>query len=139
MGKWVENFFDGFDTFLAWLSTFLKQYTLNYCDLETADSETVLVNHDGTLVSILELDGTTILVGQSEFQDLIAGLNNALQGAMGRPGFAFQIFFSYDKDNIKNFIQSNFKSAQETASRLELELHDLFKGKMLHRFIHKAI
>jgi intracellular multiplication protein IcmB len=130
MGKWTENFFDGFDTFLAWLSTFLKQYTMNYCDLETADSETVLVNHDGTLISILEIQGTTVLIGQAEFQDLIDGLNNALQGAMGRPGFALQVFFSYDKDSIREYIVNNFKTAQETAQRLELELEDLFKERV---------
>lgn len=130
MSKWAENFFDGVDTFLAWMSSFLKQYALNYCDLETADSETVLVNHDGTLVSILEIQGITDLIGQNEFNDLISGLENALHGAMGRPGYAVQIYFSYEKENIKQYIENNFKNAQATAQRLELDLHDLFKERI---------
>ena len=130
MGKWTENFFDGFDTFLAWLSTFLKQYTMNYCDLETADSETVLVNHDGTMVSILEIEGITALIGQAEFEQLIDGLENSLHGAMSRPGFAFQVFFSYDRDEIKTFIQNNFRAATDTANRLDLALEDLFKERV---------
>jgi intracellular multiplication protein IcmB len=129
MVKWAENFFDGFDTFLAWLSTFLKQYTMNYCDLETADSETVLVNHDGTMVSILEIEGITALIGQDEFDQLISGLENALHGAMSRPGFAFQIYFSYDRENIQKYIENNFKAATDTAERLQLDLNDLFKER----------
>ncbi len=48
MASWAESFFDGVDTFFAWLSTSLKQSTDSYCELETADSPTVLVNHDGS-------------------------------------------------------------------------------------------
>jgi len=130
MNKWTENFFYGVDTFLAWMSTFLKQYAMNYCDLETADSEYVLVNHDGTLVTILEIDGITGLVGHEEFDKLINGLNNALHGAMSRPGFAFQIYFSYDKENIKDYIQTNFQAAVGTAKRLGMNLDDLFRERV---------
>ena len=49
----VEPFLDGVDTFLAWLSTSLKQTTESYCDLETADSRYTLVAHDGSLISVL--------------------------------------------------------------------------------------
>lgn len=125
----MDSLFDGIDTFLAWLSISLKQYTLNYCDLETADSETVLVNHDGTLISILEIKGITTLVGQPEFENLIQGLQNTLQGAMGRPGYAFQIFFSYEKEGIKEFIKNNFQTVLQTANRLQLNLSDLFRER----------
>jgi intracellular multiplication protein IcmB len=42
MAKFLNSFLDGIDSFLAWLSTSLKQTTESYCDLETADSPTVL-------------------------------------------------------------------------------------------------
>jgi intracellular multiplication protein IcmB len=125
----VDSFFDGIDTFFAWLNIAFKQYTINYCDLETADSNTALVNHDGTLISILEIQGITTLIGQPEFDNLIAGLENALQAAMGRPGYAFQVFFSYDRENIKKYIHNNFKTAEQTASRLSLNLDDLFRER----------
>ena len=84
MTGFTDTLFDGIDTFLAWLSISLKQYTFNYCDLETADSEMVLVNHDGTLVSLIEIKGITTLIGQPEFDNLISGLQNALQVSMRR-------------------------------------------------------
>lgn len=130
MAKWSESFFEGIDTFFAWLSTSLKQTTESYVDLETADSSTVLVNHDGSLISIIKVEGVTALAGAEEFDHLVAGLNNAFQAAMGRPGHALQVYFSHDKQNIKKVIEDIYKPAQGTAKRLELNLSDLFEERV---------
>ena len=130
MANWAESFFDGVDTFFAWLSTSLKQTTESYCDLETADSPTVLVNHDGTLISILKVEGVTALAGAEEFDRLVEGLTNAFQGAMGRPGHALQVFFSHDKQNIKKVIRDIYAQAEATEKRLELSLDDLFNERV---------
>lgn len=130
MANWSESFFSGIDTFLAWLSTSLKQTTESYCDLETADSPTVLVNHDGSLVSILKIEGITALAGAEEFEQLVHGLSNAFQGAMGRPGHALQVYFSHDKQNIKKVITDIYSPAKATATRLDLNLEDLFNERV---------
>lgn len=130
MAKMAESFFEGVDTFLAWLSTSLKQTTESYTELETADSHTVLVNHDGTLLSLIKVEGVTALAGQDEFERLVEGLNNAFQAAMGRPGHSFQVFFSHDKQNIKKLIKDIYSPAEATAQRVELELSDLFSERL---------
>ncbi|MDI9817890.1 MULTISPECIES: type IV secretion protein IcmB [unclassified Legionella] len=130
MGKWAESFFEGVDTFFAWLSTSLKQTTEAYCDLETADSPTVLVNHDGSLLSILKIEGVTALAGAEEFDRLVEGLSNAFQAAMGRPGHALQVYFSHDKQNILKVIRDIYTPAEATATRLELSLDDLFTERV---------
>jgi len=130
MTKWVESFFEGVDTFFAWLSTSLKQTTESYCELETADSPTVLVNHDGTLLSILQIEGITELAGNDEFDRLVEGLTNAFQGAMGRPGHALQVYFSHDKQNIKKVIRDIYSPAEATEKRLDLNLEDLFNERV---------
>lgn len=130
MGKWSESFFEGVDTFFAWLSTSLKQTTESYCDLETADSPTVLVNHDGALLSVLKIEGVTALAGAEEFDRLVEGLSNAFQAAMGRPGHALQVYFSHDKQNIRKLIQDIYAPADATAKRLELGLDDLFNERV---------
>lgn len=130
MAKWAESFFEGVDTFFAWLSTSLKQTTESYCDLETADSKDVLVNHDGTLVSVLKINGVSALAGAEEFERLVAGLTNAFQGAMGRPGHALQVYFSHDKQNIKKLIRDIYGPAEATEKRLELNLDDLFNERV---------
>ncbi len=130
MAHWSESFFEGIDTFFAWLSTSLKQTTESYIDLETADSPTVLVNHDGSLVSVLKIEGVSALVGNLEFENLVAGLTNSFQAAMGRPGHALQVYFSHDKQNIKKLIQDTYEPATATAKRLELNLTDLFEERV---------
>ncbi|HBI21293.1 MAG TPA: type IV secretion protein IcmB, partial [Legionella sp.] len=124
------SFFETVDVFFAWLGTSLKQTTESYCDLETADSPTVLVNHDGSLVSILEIQGILAIAGVEEFTRLAEGLTNAFQPAMGRPGHALQVYFSHDKQNIKKSIQDIFAPAEATERRLGLALDDLFKERV---------
>lgn len=130
MPTWLDSFLEAIDTFFAWLSTSLKQTTESYVDLETADSPTVLVNHDGSLISILKIEGITALAGNDEFEQLIYGINNAFQGAMGRPGHALQVYFSHDKQNIKKLIEDIYAPAEATAERLDLNLRDLFDERV---------
>ncbi|CDZ76926.1 Type IV secretory pathway, VirB4 components [Legionella massiliensis] len=130
MGKLADSFFESVDTFFAWLSTSLKQTTESYCELETADSPTVLVNHDGTLLSILKIEGVTALAGAEEFVRLVEGISNAFQGPLGRAGHAVQVHFTHDKQNIKKVIQDIYAPAEATAKRLELNLDDLFNERV---------
>lgn len=129
MAGYVESFLDGLDTFFAWLSTSLKQTTESYCDLETADSPTVLVSHEGGLLSVLHVHGVRELVGGDEFSRLRDGVSMSLQTAMGQTGRSIQVFFSHDKQNIKDYIQDVCLPAKETAQRLNLDLSDLFEER----------
>lgn len=130
MSNWTESFFEGVDVFFAWMSSALKQTTEAYCDLETADSQTTLVNHDGTLLSIFKIDGFAELAGEEEFIRLCEGYTNAFQPAMAHPGHALQVFFSYDKQNIKKVIEDIYQPAFETQQRLDLKLDDLFSERV---------
>ena len=126
----VDSIIDGVDTFLAWLSTSLKQTTASYCDLESADSATALVAHDGSLVSVLRIRGTKALVGSEEFDRIQNGLLQSLQSTLSRPGYTVQVFFNYNKDNIGEEIAAIFEPATETAARLSLNLNDLFEERV---------
>ena len=86
MSNWAESFLKGVDTFFAWLSTALKQTTESYCDIETADSRTDLVDHDGSLVSVFRINGVKALVGSEEFNRMQLNLQTSLQTAMSRLG-----------------------------------------------------
>ena len=130
MGKWVDSVFEGIDTFFAWIGTSLKQSTESYCDLETADSPTVLVNHDGTLLSVIKLMGTSGLTGQDEFDKLVLGLTTSLHGPMSQNGHALQVYFSHDKEQVKQTIRSIYAGAEATSTRLDLKLNDLFHERV---------
>jgi intracellular multiplication protein IcmB len=130
MAKWLDSFLDGVDTFLAWMSSSLKQTTESYCDLETADSPTVLVAQDGSLISIIKISGVTTLIGTAEFNRLHEGLTSSLQTPLSRPGHALQVVFHYDRTVVSDLIRSMLSPGRQTSKRLHLELDDLFEERV---------
>ena len=73
VSAFVEGILDGIDTLVAWSTKALKQNNESYCDLQTADSETVFVAHDGSLGSMIKQDGSKALVGREEFDFILNG------------------------------------------------------------------
>ncbi len=126
MANIMNSILESVDVFLAWLSTSLKQTVESYCDLQTADSPTVLVAHDGSLVSVLRVRGVRALIGTEEFDRIQLGLSQSLQTTMSRPGYTIQVFFSYNKDDITDEIRDILLPAHDTSRRLDLNLEDLF-------------
>jgi intracellular multiplication protein IcmB len=129
MANMLQSVKEIFDSLFSWASTSLKQTTMAYCELQTADSPTVLVANDGSLVSVLKLSGVTTLIGQEEFDHILNGVQHSLQTVMSQPGHVIQVLFSHNKDEVKDEIRGIFKPASETAERLELQLNDLFKER----------
>lgn len=126
----VSGIIDAVDTFLAWASSSLKQTTASYCDLQTADSPTVLVANDGALVSVLRIRGAKALVGREEFDRIQTGLLQSLQATMSRLGYAVQVHFNYNKEEVGEQIKAILHPAIETAHRLNLNLEDLFDERI---------
>src|SRR5436190_15519410 len=89
---------DTLDSILAWLSSSLGQLAETYCELETADSRHSLVAKDGSLVSVLRIQGSTFLVGPEEFQRMHQGITQSLQTCLSRPGHAIQVYFMHNKE-----------------------------------------
>ena len=126
----VERIKKPFNSIASMLSTTFKQTTASYCELQTADSPTVLVAHDGSLLSVLRIDGVKGLVGREEFEQIQTGLRQSLQTTMSQPGHTIQVFFAYNKDEVRGQINQILTPAQETANRLSLNLSDLFRERI---------
>ena len=73
MGAIVDNISEILDTLLAALSSGLKQTVESYCDIHTADSKNTLVATDGSLLSVVKIDGVKALVGQEEYERIHDG------------------------------------------------------------------
>ena len=53
----IDSALNSIDVLLEWLGTSIHQTTASYCHLETADGPYTLVGRDGSLVTILRLNG----------------------------------------------------------------------------------
>ena len=125
----ASTFFETVDSFFAWLGSTLKQTTETYCDLETADSKYVFVAHDGSLISVVRVNGATALVGNEEFVRSVQGLANAMNAPMSQPGHLLQVYFTHNSDKVREQIQEIYAPAKETAEKLGLNLEDLFEER----------
>src|SRR3990167_8131559 len=126
----VDSALEGFDSVFAWLGAVLKTTMSSYCDLETADSPTVLVAHDGSLASIIKIKGITTLLGEEEFQHLFKGVSASLQTALTRDGHEIQFLFNYDPQKAASLIRDMYEPARRTGERLRLDLADLFEERI---------
>ncbi|CAL7959983.1 intracellular multiplication protein IcmB [Gammaproteobacteria bacterium] len=121
---------DTVDAFIAWASSSIGQSTESYCEIQTADSPTVLVGNDGSLISVLRIDGVQALIGAEEFNRIQDGLRHSLQTTMSRKGHAMQVYFSYNRDEVGEEIAHIFEPARATAETLSLSLDDLFSERV---------
>ena len=121
--KTVKGFFSAFT---SWFSVSMKQTMSAYCDIQTADSTNTLVTNNGSLLSIIRIDGVKQLVGAEEFDRIQASLMQSLQTTMSQPGHNIQTFFAYNKEEIAEYISDVLSPAKQTAKRLALNLSDLF-------------
>ncbi len=121
----MEYVLDLFDTLLSWVSVGLKQTTASYCTLETAEDRHTLVSKDGSLLTVLKLNGVNGLVGEAEFQALHQGIQRCLMTNFSRVGHSMQCLFNYDKEGAKEEIRNILLPARQTAQHLNLSLADL--------------
>jgi len=130
MRNFIDPVLDGIDSVLAWFSTELKQTTESYCDLETACDKNTLVARDGSLISVIQVQGVTRLVGTDEFNAIHSGLTESLRATLKRPGHALQVYFNYDRAAVRPEIEEILAPARATAARLHLSMDDLFKERV---------
>lgn len=129
MGKLTNAVFDFIDSTFAWFCSSLKQTTESYCDLETAEDEHTLVGYDGSLASVIQLNGITYLMGADEFEYCHEQITNAFANNLKEQGHSIQFFFSYDPEQAYDEISKILHPSYQTAKRLELELDDLFEER----------
>ncbi len=55
----LEPLLESVDSFLEWFTNSLKQTTGSYCDLEAVDNVHTLVARDGSLLSVIQIDGAS--------------------------------------------------------------------------------
>lgn len=129
MASFLDPILTAMDSFFEFLSKSTKQTASSYIQLETADSETNLVNKDGSLLSVFKIRGIRKLVGEQEFKDITYAVQKTFANAMSQNGQTIQWLFSYDRANIKNEITQALVGARDTAKNLSLDLEDLFIEK----------
>lgn len=125
----INTIYENVERLFAWIGMGLKQDALAYCDIETADSKHVLVGKDGSLVSIIRLDGYKRFVGANEFAFLCERMTELLQPAFTGKGHFLQFYFAQGQNCVKKQIEDTMIPARRTAKRLKLDIDDILDSR----------
>ena len=133
----MDGIVDGIDTLLAALSGRLKQNLSDYVDLETAEDMFTLVAVDGSLLSVIKVDGVRGIVGASNFEeDIRRPLNSTLGSYLDSKSHSLQMWFSVDGERIQDELRYILGNAFESARALNLDAVDILEERIknLSRF-----
>lgn len=122
---------NGLDTLLASLGGLAKQNLCDYVDLETAEDALTLVAADGSLMSVLKIEGVRGIVGAASFESDIRGpLSSTLSTYMEKKDHGMQMWFSMDSQRVKDELRRMLSGAFETAKTLRLDANDILEERI---------
>ena len=107
----------------------------SYCRLETVDND-ALVADDGSLITLLRLEGSLKHVGVEEYGSIVSGLTEKLQSTLSKPGHLLQVVFEYDPESSATRITELLQPSRLTVQNLGLHIGPLLDdwGKALQRY-----
>jgi intracellular multiplication protein IcmB len=103
----------------------------SYCFLETCE-DGLLVAKDGSVASLIRIDGTRQMMAEKELVKLCEYANTKLSPYLSRPGHAIQVWFSRDSDASRSMVRDIMRVPQTVSQRLGMNLEDLFEERESH-------
>lgn len=123
--RFGDHFFAGIDNFLHGLNDWFGKSAVTLCRLETSNNPYSLVSDDGSLVSVIEIQGSTSLVGQEEYRRLMEQMTDILASRLGKVGYAAQILFHYDPADAREEVAELMLASRNTAKQLGMQIDDM--------------
>ncbi|MFK5949491.1 MAG: hypothetical protein QM500_12065, partial [Methylococcales bacterium] len=104
----------------------VKQSPRNFCEVETTDPDIdSIVYDDGSLATIVELEGGMRVVGEDEFDELVEKLNNSFISYLSDGSHNFTFYFSRDPDGIEDELEDLYRGSRIACRKMELDIEDI--------------
>ena len=110
----------------------LRQPVESFIRLETADSDTVLVAEDGSLISYIKIDGARQIIGAEEYKKIIDQSVVKIGSRFDRAGHAMQLFFTRNPERIQEELRAFIRPNQMASKNIGLEIDDIFDERAKH-------
>ncbi len=120
------------DTFLKPFVKALRIPVESFIRIETADDEMTLAAADGSLVTIVRVDGARQIIGAEEYKKILTDSVVKIGAKFDRPGHAIQVYFSRNPDRIKDEIRTLLRPCYVAARNIGLEIEDIFDERARH-------
>jgi len=125
----ADNFLLNLDYVMWSLARALGMTMDSHCDLETIDDETTFVGKDGSLGTLIRINGILQMVGASEFNQLTDALSASLGAYLNSGHHTFHCVFVRDPDRraVHRLVSRALQGARETMRRLGLDFEDILR------------
>ncbi|MEW5423982.1 hypothetical protein [Amorphus sp. 3PC139-8] len=100
--------------------------------METYELEHSLVLKDGSLMSLLYLDGSYRQMGEEDLAELIENIRISLSPYLSHPGHVFEITFTRDPAAAELLLDRIVGRSQREAERLGLDVSDIMRERRRH-------
>lgn len=114
------------------IAGYTKKPLTSFSQLETSEGGHTIVAKDGSLATVLRIDGVRQILGEEELESLIERLTVQLSPYFGRPGHALQVWFARDPDLSSLVVQNLMRTPRNVAHTLGLDFDDVFEAKEEH-------
>ncbi|WP_440615192.1 hypothetical protein [Cysteiniphilum sp. 6C5] len=138
MKNWFEFLHGGSQALINWLSHYLKQELSAYCDLYGIDDEqSLLINKNGSLLSVFELEGFSQVASVAQLQHLSNKLSQVLQPYLAKLGHSLQFVIDYKPTMTIEKSQKISQTWQHNLALLQADIaHELLQSKQQHLTQH---
>ena len=119
-----------------------RQPVESFIRLETSDDNVSFAASDGSLMTVVRVDGSRQIIGDAEYKKILADSVVKFGARFDRPGHAMQIYFLRNPDRMSEEIKILLRPNREAARNIGLEIEDIFdeRGKNLANYLsHEEI
>lgn len=106
-----------------------KKHLSSFSFLETAADKWTIVGKDGSMMSLLRIDGVKKVIGQDELANIIERMNVQMSPYLADEGQAIQVWFARDPDLSGDMVREMLQAPRGIAKRLTLDLDDVFEER----------
>lgn len=128
--KLAERIIDSIEELSFWVSSMAKQSLPDMISLETADSKYTLVNKNGSLLSVLRLEGSRQVVGKKEFAEIVNGVDKGLESYLSQGGHQVQFYFQHDKEMIRRSLTEHYAPSVRAADNMGFSIEDIVADRI---------
>ena len=120
---------DNVEALAAWVSTLGKRNAIDFVDLETADDKYTYVAKDGSMMTMLRVDGISQLPGKEEAVMVFDRMAQSLNAYLSKKGHVVQMVFERNPERVQEDIAAIQQPAVNTAQRIGLDVQDLLSER----------
>jgi len=120
-----DSLFYVFDTTMQWINEAFKTSPNDFIQIETVEDDYTVIMKDGTLVSALAIDGSSKVISEDEFEEILESADSKLMAYMNDGCHYVSFYFLRDKDGVREDLEKTYGLAHYTADRIGLDIHDI--------------